>query len=49
VLVTNLNTPNTKFDDTEKRLDRFSGRLERIGGEQDEQLPEGQKPEEKDS
>ena len=40
VLGTHLTNAKTKFDDTEKRLDKFSGRLERIGGDQVEQLPE---------
>ena len=49
VLGTHLNNAKTKFDDSEKRLDRFSGRLERVSGDQTEQLPKGQKTEEKDS
>jgi DNA recombination protein RmuC len=49
VLGTHLNNAKTKFDESEKRLDRFSGRLERASGDQTEQLPEGQKTEEKDS
>jgi DNA recombination protein RmuC len=49
VLGTHLNNAKTKFDDTEKRLDRFSGRLESVSGDQTEQLPKGKKTEEENS
>ncbi len=40
VLGTHLTNAKTKFDDAEKRLDRFSGKLELVSDEKPEQLPE---------
>ncbi len=40
VLGTHLTNAKSKFDDAEKRLDRFSGKLELVSEEKAEQLPE---------
>jgi len=48
ILGTHLSNAKSKFDDSEKRLERFADRLELIGGEQPVELIE-EKPSEKNS
>jgi DNA recombination protein RmuC len=49
VLGTHLTNAKSKFDDAEKRLDRFSGKLELVSEEKPEQLPEKTAKEKKPS
>lgn len=49
VLGTHLTNAKSKFDDAEKRLDRFSGKLELVSEEKSEQLPESKTRKKKSS
>ena len=49
ILGTHLVNAKSKFDDAEKRLDRFSGKLELVSEEKPEQLPESRTRKKKSS
>ena len=49
ILGTHLVNAKSKFDDAEKRLDRFSGKLELVSEEKPEQLPEAKTKKKKPS